>query len=584
MIDKSRYIITLEDWEKAGLSFYMYENDKRRGFLKTTGRAAYGRPVEILWDSIKEDRKEAIRKAGLDPESKRILDFGKYVEHDAEALAYFSNYRTVVGKTLDPEVAKEHYANACVLNAVLKMYNLRIGLRSSQGGRKTGVWDTITREVNEMEREEWPHTLPAHPRRLKEKLERYKEDKYDSLLHKGVGNQNGRKVTAKLERLILSLYCLDTKPYVTYVHELYHQFLGGVIEIVDVETGAFFEREDFINDHGKAIEISDSTIWNYVNKPGNSRIVAQYRSSKLEYDSVYRPHAHRHSPMYAGSKVSLDDRDLPRKMPDGKRAKAYYAYDVASGCVIGAAYSRLKDMNLFVDCFRDMFRFIDAHGLKSPAEIEVEHHLANNMKDTLLKAGWVFRFVRFCAPGNSKEKRAEHFNGRKKLGTEKKFQAGIGRPFAKSEAHRLIQEKVFDENNDTYKTKTYSFDELVADDRRANEIYNNSPHPNQKLYKGMTRLDVFLMHQNPNLVELDRALLLRYIGEETITSIRRNQYVRVQYDNFQLSDPGVVNLLEPNNLEVKAYWLHDSDKNIKEVYLWQGDNYIDCCQKIERFQ
>ena len=43
-----------------------------------------------------------------------------------------------------------------------------------------------------------------------------------------------------------------------------------------------------------------------------------------------------------------------------------------------------------------------------PAQVEVEHHLVNNFADGLMKAGVVFPFVRWCNPGNSQEKRAEH--------------------------------------------------------------------------------------------------------------------------------------------------------------------------------
>ncbi len=38
--------------------------------------------------------------------------------------------------------------------------------------------------------------------------------------------------------------------------------------------------------------------------------------------------------------IVLSDRDLPRPMKDGNRVKAYYAYDVVSGAVVGYAYNR----------------------------------------------------------------------------------------------------------------------------------------------------------------------------------------------------------------------------------------------------
>ena len=36
-------------------------------------------------------------------------------------------------------------------------------------------------------------------------------------------------------------------------------------------------------------------------------------------------------------------------MKDGNRVKAYYAYDVVSGAVVGYAYNRYKTTELFLD-------------------------------------------------------------------------------------------------------------------------------------------------------------------------------------------------------------------------------------------
>ena len=84
-------------------------------------------------------------------------------------------------------------------------------------------------------------------------------------------------------------------------------------------------------------------------------------------------------------------------------------------------------------------------------------------------------------------------------GVEKRTQVGIGRWYAKLEANRPKEEKVYDEKNNTYKVKSYTYDELVADDIRAIGEYNSQLHPNQKKYPGMTRWDVLCARQNPNL-------------------------------------------------------------------------------------
>ena len=133
------------------------------------------------------------------------------------------------------------------------------------------------------------------------------------------------------------------------------------------------------------------------------------------YKRQQLPHMHRHNGRYSLSQITMDDVDLSRKLKDTKKwVHAYYAYDDVSECVIGASYARDKDTSLVVDCFRDMFRILATNGWGTPRGIEVENHLMSQWRDTYLSPGVVFEFVRFCAPQNSQEKRAEHYNGAKK--------------------------------------------------------------------------------------------------------------------------------------------------------------------------
>jgi len=279
----------------------------------------------------------------------------------------------------------------------------------------------------------------------------------------------------------------------------------------------------------------------------------------------------------------MDDRDLPRKMLDGKRVKAYYSYEVLSGCVNGSAYTRNKDKRLFIDWRRDMFRFLSGNSLGIPLEVEVEHHLVNNYRNDLMSAGIVFPFVRWANAGNAQEKHAENFNKAKKYGFEKRYQDGIGRFYAKLDANRTHQDKIFDGENCNYKDKLYSFEQLVEDDLFIIRMCNNSPHPNQKKYKGMTRMEVLLENPNPELAKYEPSLLARYIGEKRKTSIVRSQYVKVQYGKYQLPSVSELEKLEPNNYGVTAYWLPDGNGEIKAVYLYQGDRFICECQKIRTF-
>ncbi len=214
-------------------------------------------------------------------------------------------------------------------------------------------------------------------------------------------------------------------------------------------------------------------------------------------------------------------------------------------------------------------------------EVEVEHHLVNTFADDMMKEGNIFPKVRWCNPGNSQEKHAEHFNKALKYEYEKKEQVGIGRPFLKLEANRPKVDKQWDEDGMKVKEKTYSYEELLADALSAQDKYNNDLHPDQKKFKGMTRLDVLLYNVNPDLPYYKDNSVARYIGDYTATSIVRSQYVKVQYEKYQLPHPRELGKLSSNNYSVTAYYLPSDD--IQEVHLYQHDKFICTCKKIKTF-
>jgi hypothetical protein len=175
-------------------------------------------------------------------------------------------------------------------------------------------------------------------------------------------------------------------------------------------------------------------------------------------------------------------------------------------------------------------------------------------------------------------------NGAKKRSIEHKNHLGIGRFYAKGRHYRTESKKISDESNDTYEDKEYyDWDELIADDMRDINEFNNSLHPNQKKYKGMTRWEVLEANMNPTLEAIDKSVLARFIGEKVETSIRRNSYCRVSYEDWWLSRTDVIEKLEPNNWKVDAYYLTDSDGNITNVYIYQGDMLIDELQRVGTF-
>ena len=347
------------------------------------------------------------------------------------------------------------------------------------------------------------------------------------------------------------------------------------MEVWDLETGEIFNHNDFTDKNGDPKELSESTIRNILNKPANQVLIEKKRRGWSEFYHEQMPHMHRHSGEFSLSQITMDDVDLPRRMKGGEYVHAYYAYDMVSQCRVGLAYGRDKDEALVVACFRDMFRLIERNGWGMPAGIEVEQHLMSKYKEGFLKAGEVFKFVRFCAPLNSQDKYAEPLNGAFKTTIAHKNHEGVGRWYGKG-ARRVDQKKISDSGNHTYEDrKYYTFEELVADDRRDCAEWNNTLHPNQKKYPGMTRWDVLVARINPTLRPLDKLTLSRYIGERVETSVRRNSTVRVAYADWWLSGPEVLEKLEPNSRKVTAFYLPDEEGKPTDVFLYQNDRYID---------
>lgn len=500
---------------------------------------------------------------------------------DAKAREFYTRFRFDNGDALPPEHIQEYTVNASVIEAVLRAMDDATFMRKAMKAGPVN-WGELAGAISYYQAE-FGHTLPVSSNRFKKRVNDFKAHGYESLISRKFMNQNRRKVTYDIERLLLSIDGQPEQPFNTTVWEQYNMFVQGELELYDPETGEVLNPADFTDKDGNPVVLSPATVANILNNPKNKALRAKLHMSQWDFNNAYRPYHLRSIGEFSLSKVSLDDRDLPRPMKDGNRVKAYYAYDVVSGAVVGYAYNRYKTTELFLDCMRNMFQTLDRNGMYIPAELEVEHHLVSDFADGLMQAGTVFPLIRWCNPGNSREKRAEHKNREKKYGVEKRTQVGIGRWWAKLEANRPKEEKVYDEKNNTYKVKTYSYEELVADDIRAIQTFNAQPHPNQKRYPGMSRWDVLCAHQNPNLAPWDKAVLYRFIGQHTETTIRQNTYCTVMYNQYGLPSPEIIEKLEPRNYKVDAYYLPDADGTINEVYIYQNGRYIATCKPVARY-
>ena len=535
----------------------------------------------VAVDTLPAEMKEAVKRAYPNLRIVRLVNWVREnYDYDQRAYAFFSD-PAQCGVELPRRHVREYTVNAGVISAAIALYNSAKAQHTVMG--EAYDWDMMAEAIDVL-KQEYGHTLPTSTLRFRKKVAEFKKKGYSCLISGKFGNQSARKVDHRTERLILGLAVLPNKPFNSNVHDMYLSFVCGELEVYDPETGELFCPDDFTLKNGEPKTLSEGTINNVLNAPKNKLMVEHALSTYTTFMHEQMPHMHRHSGRFSLSQITMDDVDLTRKLKDTKqRVHAYYAYDVVSQCVIGASYGRKKDESLVVDCFRDMFRTIARHGWGIPAGIEVENHLMSQYRDGFLRAGEVFPFVHFCAPQNSQEKYAEPLNGAKKRSIIHKNHTGIGRFYGKGK-WRQEYKKVSDEWNDTYEDREYfTWEELVADDRADSAEWNNTLHPDQKRYPGMTRWQVLVGNVNPTLLPYDARTLARHIGEAVETSVRRNSTVRVAHEDWWLSSTAALERLAPNNYKVTAYYLPDEEGGPTDVYLYQGDRYIDKVERVETF-
>jgi len=553
-------------WLKSELmseySYDYYIKQKKFQVVKRGGGA--DNPSLIDYDTMPHRIKDKIYALVGDPYKKVVSNYlMRFITPDASARMYFAE-QLIHDKNVDKKLPTL-VANAEVLNACIELYKNRRQFRRKLGGETTNIWESISAEVNNLDKKLYPHSLPKSKDALRKKAKEYKDNGYPVLLHGNRGNKAALKRNEKLDNIIINIATMQTKPYDNVVHGLYEQFCKGNLTVVDKRTGEVFDHTD-----PDYVEISQGTVWNIINE--NRDLISALRDGSYHYSHHHRPHHHRKPAKYSLSKISLDDRDIMHtKTNKGERVMAYYVFDTQSTAIIGQAHSKKKDERLFIDAIASMYRFLNNYGLGIPMQAEVEHHLVNKFKDTLMT---MFPFTRWANPTNSQEKWAETGVRLKKYGIEKMRHIAVGRHYAKNEKNKITQQKIFDEENNNYKERKATYEQIVAWDLEDIQLYNNELHPDQERFPGKTRLQVLLENVNPKLPKFPAHILALYAGKKITTSIRRNSYIKALNEKWMLSDVSMLDNLAYGNTNVVAYYMPDANGDVSELYLYQNGTFV----------
>lgn len=566
-------VVTLEElvpeyFTYDGLSKACKRGEKRGYGLKRVQLGGNGRQMLVDFDSLPLGTRQAI---GDPRKGKHVLE--EFFKTERETVDFYRDYKFENGEYIDEKIQDKYIANASLLKACQRLKVAReaeiIGKGYTPKAILTSLWKDATSFKPIMAKKfDLVSSLPENEARWKETYKRFKEVGYMSLISKKHGNKNAAPDNQEeIMKLLNDMFGTQKhKPNFTEVARQYESFLSGYLEVVNNATGELHTPDGFP-------KLSPATIYNYLNtyesrmgtmaaRSGNRQVLI---SKTIPYHSLLHPE-------YAGSIISIDDRQPPFEYAKGKRMWFYNGIDLGSEAFTCWVYGKTKE-GIILEFYRQMVRNYADWGFKLPYEIECESSLNSSFADSFLREGYMFEEVRIEA-NNARGKRIEAYYNPLRYKLEKQHEGWLARPFALDESNQASGEKV----------PMVAYDKLTHQCLHDIEIWNNTPH---SIHKDKTRWEVFCERQHPGLVPTNYRGFLRHLGYKTQTSVRAG-IINFQKSEWLLGDQGkiytgqnLINLMkavEGENIDI--YWLDANDGSVLKALVYINDTYI--CEAIAK--
>lgn len=560
-----------EFWSSQNfLSVDISRNRNSQYGVKALQRGCRNRKLIIDFDSLPLHIQEAL---GDPRKIDHILQ--NYYRTDSVAVDFYSMFRRFDGNSLLATEQQRYITNASVLIALIQLREHYISERLQQGKSLKGITNVLCNDSNSfndyLQRKKLPvHNLPTHPIRFKEALNGFETEfnyngklfdyNYLSIIKDVEGKRkiNSLKVDESVLNILSGLFANQShKPTATEIYRYYDAFLNGDAEVYNEITGEIYQPKDFPR-------LSESTVKGYLAKWENKAATYKKRSGdRQKYMALFKPHHQLERPKFAGSIISVDDRNPPFKDLSGKRAWFYNGIDLASECFTVFVYGKTKE-GIILEFYRQMVRNYTEWGLNLPYELEAESALNSSYTKTFLQDSYLFQNVRIEA-NNARGKRVERYFGSLRYGAEKKRVGWLARPTAKAESNQVGANEV----------PAVPYDEIIQNGIDDIFEWNNSPHSQDPT---KTRWEYFLENQHPELKATNWQVILPYLGHKTETSCNVG-YVTLQGKKRALALDGeiclgekLINLMKViEGKDIDVFWLDDNQGNVlKAIAFYQG--------------
>ena len=527
-----------------------------------------GRQLLIAFDSLPKHVQNAL---GDPRKMNHVLEH--FYATDKAAVDFYTNFQYPDGSYLPPNTAEQYITNASVFRALISLKSARFNERIAKGGSTRGVIQTLLNDAisfNSVLLKKYgvQHNIPTSAR-FAAKLNDFAERGYVSLIKdpNGTRKSNALKMDDNTVQLLNALFARQQhKPSPTEISNQYDAFLGGYLDVVNETTGEIYNPKQFK-------ELSTASVTNYLSSWKSTTATHPIRNgNRQQLMQRFKPYHSLKQAQYAGSLLSIDDRQPPFEYQAGKRMWFYNAIDTGSEAFTCWVHGKSKE-GIIMDFYRQLVRNYHEWGVQLPAGLECESSLNSSFKDTFLKQGAMFEHVRIEA-NNARGKRIEAYYKPLRYQIEKKREGWLARPFAKSEPNQLSN----------VKKQIIPYDTLTKECLLDIMTWNNSEHSK---IKGKTRWEVFMDSQNPNLQPTNYKAFLPHIGYHTKTSCHAGT-IKLQHQEWLLGDMGKVatgtdlirlmQLVEGTNIDV--HWLDDNHGNVFIAMVYVDGRYI--CEAVPK--
>lgn len=554
-----------------------YKNDALLKTLKRSEKRGYGvrrvmlggngRQLLVDFDTLPNNIKSAIgdpRQIGHPLE--------QFYKVDRETVKFYTDFTFNDGTYIKDTARDKYITNASVLRAVNYLKQAREQERLNKNGSLVGIMRTLAEDAtsfNKVLREKYEieHTLPENYRRFTDTFREFLAQGYASLIHGNHKNDNAAIANEAIISLLNNMFADKViKPTATQVFSQYDGFLSGYVEIINNKTAEIYDPKEFR-------KISKSLVQQYLNQWEFKAATHSVRSGDRQKEmSKFKTHHSLEHPKYAGSILSIDDRQPPFEYAKGFRMWFYNAIDLGSEAFTVWVYGKTKE-GIILDFYRQLIRNYHEWGVNLPAELECESSLNSSFKSTFLKEGNIFQHVRIEA-NNARGKRIEAYYRPLRYGLEKKREGWLARPFAVSESNQSGGAII----------PTIPYNELAAGCLNDIQTWNNMPH---SIHKDKTRWEVFMENQNPDLKPTNYKAFLKDLGYKSETSCNVG-VIKFNNKEWLLGDNGeiylgekLINLMkivEGQNVEV--YWIDGNDGEVIKALVYIGDQLI--CEALPK--